>query len=74
MKTGSLHKIYAFNYASIMTLRLGNEKNILKPVLLNGRKDENAEVKMAAETAIQDINNWMKWNIGGAQKRKAQGR
>ena len=63
----------AFHGLSMSVMQnLKAEKNILKPVLLKGRKDENPDVRMAAETTIQDINSWMKWNIGGAKERKAQ--
>jgi len=47
------------------------EKNIIKPVLLRGLKDESEEVRNAAKTTIQDINSWMKWNIGQAQRNKS---
>ena len=46
------------------------EKNIVKPVLLRGRNDQSEVVRNAAETAINDINSWMKWSIGQAQKNK----
>ncbi|MFT4907716.1 MAG: hypothetical protein ACI978_001799 [Oleispira sp.] len=63
----------AFYGLSMSVMRnLKAEKNLLKPVLLKGLSDQDPDVKMAAETAIQDINGWLKWNIGGAQKRKAQ--
>jgi hypothetical protein len=46
------------------------EKNIVKPVLLRGLKDESEFVRHAANTAVQDINSWMKWRIGQAKVNK----
>jgi hypothetical protein len=46
------------------------EKNIIKPVLLNGLEDKDQKVREAAQTALNDINHWMNWHIGNAQKNK----
>jgi hypothetical protein len=46
------------------------EKNIVKPVLLRGIKDEDPEVAGKAQDAINNINHLMGWNIGGAKRQK----
>ena len=46
------------------------EKNIVKPVLLRALKDEDPRVSSNAEDAIDDINHFMKWKIGGAKRQK----
>jgi hypothetical protein len=48
------------------------EKNIVKPVLLRGLKDDSEFVKRAANTAIQDINSRLQWKIGIAQTKKVK--
>jgi hypothetical protein len=46
------------------------EKNVVKPVLLRGQKDEDAFVAAKARDAIASINHRMKWRIGGAKRQK----
>jgi len=46
------------------------EKNIVKPILLRALKDEDERVAATAQDAIEDINQLMKWNIGGAKRQK----
>ena len=46
------------------------EKNIVKPVLLRALKDSDERVAGVAQQAINDINQVMKWRIGGARKQK----
>ena len=46
------------------------EKNIVKPVLLRGLKDEHPDVQSTAIDAIEDINLLMGWRIGNAKHQK----
>ena len=46
------------------------EKNIVKPVLLRGLRDNDAEVVRKAQNAIDNINHLMGWSIGGAKRQK----
>jgi hypothetical protein len=46
------------------------EKNIVKPILLRGLKDEDRRVAAVAEDAIEEINHLMGWHIGGAKGQK----
>jgi hypothetical protein len=46
------------------------EKNIVKPVLLRGLKDESDWVKMCAQEALDDINQYLGWKIGSAKANK----
>ena len=51
--------------------RLGNlEKNIVKPVLLRALKDKEDWVSENAGYAIVEINEALRWNIGGAKRSK----
>ncbi len=55
-------------YAAEFHRRL--ERNIVKPVLLRALKDTEPQVVQRAEEAIAYINQYMKWRIGGAKRRK----
>ena len=46
------------------------EKNIVKPILLRGLKDESPYVRETAQIALELVNQFMKWKIGSAPKRK----
>ena len=46
------------------------EKNIVKPILLQGIKDDSEWVRMCAQDAIEDINQCMSWRIGTAKVNK----
>lgn len=46
------------------------EKNIVKPILLRGIKDDSEWVRMCAQDAIEDINHYMSWKIGTAKANK----
>lgn len=46
------------------------ERNIVKPVLLRGLKDESEWVRGKAQDALSDINSYMNWKIGTAKKNK----
>ena len=46
------------------------EKNIVKPVLLRGLKDESDWVRTCAQDAMDDINHYMGWKIGSAKANK----
>jgi len=46
------------------------EKNMAKPVLLRGLKDEDPNVVARAKDTIESLNHLMGWNIGGAKHQK----
>ena len=46
------------------------EKNIVKPILLRGLKDESDWVRGCAQEALDDINHYMGWKIGSAKSNK----
>lgn len=46
------------------------EKNVVKPVLLRGQKDEDAFVASKARDVISYVNHRLKWRIGGAKRQK----
>ena len=62
------NSFFGLQYAAMNHRKL--EKNIVKPILLRGLKDESEWVRGKAEFAIEDINHYMNWNIGGAAKNK----
>jgi hypothetical protein len=57
-----------FGYAAMNHRKL--EKNIVKPVLLRGIKDESEWVRSCAEDALDQVNSYMGWKIGSAKKNK----
>ena len=57
-----------FGYAALNHKKL--EKNIVKPVLLRGIKDESDWVRSCAEDALDQVNSYMGWKIGSAKKNK----
>ena len=46
------------------------EKNIAKPLLLRGLRDEDPHVVARVEDTIESVNHLMGWNIGGAKHQK----
>ncbi len=46
------------------------EKNIVKPILLRGLKDESEWVRVCAQDALEDVNHYMNWKIGSAKANK----
>lgn len=60
--------LLALTYVAMIHKKL--EKNIVKPLLLRGLKDEDRWVKGRAQDALDDINTYMKWKIGSAKKNK----
>ena len=48
------------------------EKNIVKPILLRGLKDESDWVRACANDALDDVNLYMGWKIGSAKANKAR--
>lgn len=62
------NSFYGLGYAAMTHRKL--EKNIVKPVLLRGLKDQSQYVRQNAQVALDDVNQYMKWKIGGASANK----
>lgn len=66
------NSFYGLQYVAMNLGRL--EKNVVKPILLRGLKDESELVKSRAACAIEDINQFLNWRIGTAAANKLKER
>lgn len=66
------NSFYGFQYTAMNLGRL--EKNIIKPILLRGLKDESSLVREQAQYSIEEINRFMNWRIASAKMNKEKER
>ena len=66
------NSFYGLQYTAMNLGKL--EKNIVKPILLRGIKDESERVRSQAQGAIEGINQYMGWRIGTAKENKKRER